>query len=90
MSSTLCFRVSPKPTDTEWAFKLPVKQIFARRYYDHDGSLGGGMKVLTFSDLPWLDGVLAAANYLERDMSALRAIADRLREGEAIEMWFEV
>ena len=83
-------RVTPKPTDTEWSFKQPVKGLFARRYYDHDGSLGGGMRTLSLADLDWIDGLIAGGKFDADDLNRLQTIADKLREGETIDMWFEV
>ena len=91
MSSTLCMRVTPKPLDKKtWHFKMPVKAIFARRFYDHDGTLGGGCLTITVNDLSWLEGVMDAGNFDSSEMRDLKSIADALREGETVDMWFEV
>lgn len=90
MSSTLCMRITPKPSNDEWHFKLPVKAIFARKFYDHDGSLGGGMLTLTVEHLEWLEGVLAAGQFDKKHHDDLEAIAAVLRGGGTVDMWFEV
>jgi len=89
MSSTLCMQVKPKPPRSYWSFGLPVKAIFSGRYYDHDGSLGGGKMELTSRDLPFIQGALAAGNFDAKDRAALEKIAERLESGDTIEMWFE-
>lgn len=91
MSSTLCMRVAPKPTRrAQWQFKLPIKAAFARRYYDHDGSLGGGMITLTIADLAWIEGLIAGSKLADRETADLESIAEHLRDGDVIDMWFEV
>ena len=90
MSSTLCMRKTPEPTKDEWHFKMPVKSVFARRFYDHDGSLGGGMITIGPDDLSWLEGVLGAGNFDAKDTKHLREIRDHIHEGGSVDMWFEV
>jgi hypothetical protein len=82
-------RITPKPTTADWRFKQPVKAIFARKFYDHDGSLGGGVVTLTLVDLPWLEGVLDAGTLDPRYRADLEAIAMALRAGDTVDMWFE-
>lgn len=90
MSSTLLFRRTPKSTKELCHFKQPLKGMFARRFYDHDGSLGGGMITIGPEQLDWLRGIHAA--YKEqyagesKDLEKLIAV---LEEGETIDMWFE-
>ena len=94
MSSTLCMRKTPKPTKDEWHFELPIKGIFARRFYDHDGTLGGGLVTIGPDDLSWLEGViggLATAGTLDKkELADLRAIREHIHEGGTVDMWFEV
>lgn len=91
MSSTLCFRKTPKRTDKEDLHcKQPLKGIFARRYYDHDGSLGGGVQTLTISDLRWLQGVQAAFKGDEHDSKLLNRVIELLESDETVDMWFEI
>lgn len=91
MSSTLCFRKTPKKVDREDLHcKQPLKGIFAERYYDHDGSLGGDIQTLTVSDLPWIQGVRAAFRGDERDRKLLDRIVELLESDETVDMWFEI
>jgi len=90
MSSTLCMRITPKPDKDEWHFKQPVKAIFARKFYGHDGSCGGGVVTLTPDELPWLEGVLDAGTFDQKDRKDLEAIARVLRSDNTVDMWFEV
>lgn len=83
-------RKTPKPEKDEWHFVVPVKSIFARRFYDHDGSLGGGMVTIGARDLNWLEGVIDAGTFDKKDMKDLCAIRDHIRNGGTIDMWFEV
>jgi len=92
MSSTLFIRKTPKPTKNEIAFKQPIKGIIAGRYYDHDGSLGGGKITVGPEDLPWFEGVLAARprSADAKDWRDFERVVEMLRDGESIDMWFEV
>ena len=91
MSSTLCMRRTPKPPEAEqWHFKYPVKGWFARRFYDHDGSLGGGMHTIGPEQLDWIDGLLLGGRCDEQERQNLAAVAEVLREGGTVDMWFEV
>lgn len=90
MSSTLCIRKTPKPTKDEWHFKLPIKSLIARKFYDHDGSLGGGRITVGAEHLEWLEGILAAGNFEPKDRKDLEAIVQILRDGDTFDMWFEV
>lgn len=90
MSSTLFIRPTPRPEKNEWHFKLPIKAIIARRYYDHDGSCGGGMVTVPLTDLDWWEGVLAAGNFDKDDRRDLEKVVATLRGGRTIDMWFEV
>jgi hypothetical protein len=83
-------RRTPRQTKEQWAFKLPVKGAFARRFYDHDGSLGGGMITIGADQLDWIDGLIAGGRFDASELRDLRQIADVLREGGTIDMWFEV
>lgn len=47
MSSTLIVTVG----DDNFRFKYPAKEGIARKYYDHDGSLGGPLMVVNTQDL---------------------------------------
>lgn len=90
MTSTLCMRRTPKPSKTDWHFKLPIKGLIARKFYDHDGSLGGGMITVGPEYLEWFEGVLAAGSFDKSEMRQLEAVVNVLREGDTIDMWFEV
>lgn len=90
MSSTLCIRKTPKPPrSNEWHFKQPIKGVLARKFYDHDGSLGGGMLTVGPEHLEWFEGVLAAGNFESSEKRELESVADVLRDGGTIDMWFE-
>lgn len=89
MSSTLVMSPVPKERDTV-SFKLPVKAILARRYYDHDGSLGGGMVTVGPEDLGWFEGVLAGADrWSSAEVKDFGKMVEVLRAGGSVEMWFE-
>lgn len=93
MSSTLIMRKTPLPEkNSEVDFKLPVKGIIARRFYDHDGSLGGGIITINDSELPWFEGLLAGGitGASAKDVSDLERMCNVLRDGGTVDMWFEV
>jgi len=90
MSSTLFIRKTPVLPKEYWSFKLPLKAIIARKFYDHDGSCGGGMITVGGDSLDWFEGVLAAGRFEENDVIYLGEIIQILREGGTIDMWFEV
>lgn len=89
MSSTLCIRKTPKPDKNEWHFKLPIKGLIARRFYDHDGSLGGNLLTIGAEHLAWFEGILAAGKFAETERRDLEKIVEVLRDGDTIDMWFE-
>ncbi len=89
MSSTLYIQRTPKPSRDIKHFKLPIKAIIAKKYYEHDGSLGGGKITLNANELSWFEGILAAGNFDEKERNDLDFIIQILRDGETIDMWFE-
>ena len=90
MSSTLCIRKTPvPPRDSVWHFKLPVKGVIARKFYNHDGTLGGEMITIGPEHLEWFEGVLAAGRFDEIEARKLREVVAALQDG-SIDMWFEV
>lgn len=90
MSSTLCIRRTPKPKDEDWHFKLPIKGLIGRRFYDHDGSLGGAQITIGPEELPWFEGILSAGNFEKKEAKDLAEIVEHLRKGGSIDVWFEV
>ena len=88
MSSTLCIRRTPKPDENEWRFKLPIKGLIARKFYDHDGSLGGQQITVGPAYLGWFEGILAAGHFADTECRALEQIIEILREGDTIDLWF--
>lgn len=90
MSSTLCIRKTPKPDKNQWHFKLPIKSFIAKRYYDHDGSCGGSMITIHPSELPWFEGILEAGNFDAKDRKDFEKVVQVLRDGDTIDLWFEV
>lgn len=90
MTSTLCARKTPRPTKDKWHFKQPVKGIFARRFYGHDGSLGGQLMTIGADDLSWLEEVIGAGGFSKKDMKDLRAIRDYIHDGGTVDLWFIV
>jgi hypothetical protein len=89
MSSTLVMSPVPKKRDTV-SFKLPVKAILARRYYGHDGSLGGGLVTVGPEDLDWFEGVLAGADrWSAAEVKDFEKMVEALRDGGSVDMWFE-
>ena len=90
MSSTLCIRKTPKPPECEeWHFKHPLKAFIGRRFYDHDGSLGGGMITIGPEHLSWFEGILIAGKFEPDDRRNLEHIVSILAEGDSIDVWFE-
>ena len=51
----------------------PLKYIFARKYWDHDGSLGGHPIQLNDADVPYLNGVRDGTSNkdIKRDIETL-------------------
>lgn len=88
MSSTLVIRRTPTHKK-DWSFKLPIKGLIARKFYDHDGTCGGGMITVGQDHLEWFEGVLAAGNFEDKDRKDLEAVVQILRDGDTIDMWFE-
>lgn len=83
-------RKTPIPVKAdEVNFKLPVKAWFGRKFYDHDGSCGGGLQTFGTEELPWIEGLLTAGNLDPRDRKDLEKVAQYLRDGHTVDMWFE-
>jgi len=90
MSSTLFFRRTPTATSKSvCSFGQPIKGAIARRFYDHDGSLGGELLTIGRDELGFFEG-LAAACPNPKDRTALEVIVSILRDHGTIDMWFEV
>lgn len=90
MSSTLYIRKTPKPEPEGWHFKQPVKQYFGERFFGHDGSLGGdGVVTIGAEHLGWLEGVVAAGRFDDRERRELNEIIEVLRDGDTVDIWFE-
>ncbi len=90
MSSTLFIRKTPKPDKNEWHFKLPIKRFIAQKFYDHDGSCGDGQITIGPEELPWFEGILAAGTFETSDRRDFEKVVQILRDGDTIDMWFEV
>jgi hypothetical protein len=92
MTSTLFIRKTPKPTNDQIAFKQPIKGMITRRYYNHDGSLGGNLVTVPPSHLAWWEGLLAGGDRGadEPDIKNLDRVVEMLRDGDSIDLWFEV
>lgn len=91
MSSTLIARVNPLPTDEkEWHFGQQLKCVFARRFYDHDGSLGGGRMTLDDQHLDWMEGVRDGWGTDDDQLQRLCEMIEQIKEGRTIDIWFEV
>ena len=88
MSSTLFIRKTPTPK-SNWGFKQPIKGFIGRRFYDHDGSLGGGIITVGSSHLAWFEGILAAAKLDKPERREFEKVVEVLRSGKTIDMWFE-
>lgn len=89
MSSTLNIRRTPRPSSDDWHFKQPLKGLIARKFYDHDGSLGGGMITIGPDNLEWFEGVLAAGQFENTDRRDLEQMVEHLRVGGSLDMWFD-
>ncbi len=90
MSSTLCIRKTPTTPKDNWCFKQPIKRFIGKRFYDHDGSLGGSLITIGSEHLAWFEGILMAATNLdEREHKEFEAVVKVLRSGSTIDMWFE-
>jgi len=92
MSSTLVVRKTPKRTRDEITFKLPLKAIVARKFFDHDGSCGGPLLTVSPAHLDWFEGVLASglAGASESDRRNWERVVEILRAGESIDLSWDV
>ncbi len=88
MSSTLLFRKTPRHGTELAAVGYPLKAIFGRKYYDHDGSCGGDVLTLTSADMPFLEGVVLSVGD-EKAKKIVQKIIDLIENGETVDMWFE-
>jgi hypothetical protein len=91
MSSVLHFR--PVVDNDDWgSCIMPLKAIFAKKFYDHDGTLGGRTEVLAPEHLDWLRGVKDSIDNGDNDddVGLLNKIIAVLEDGGYVEMWFNV
>ena len=89
MTSTLIVRKTPQRVANELAaFKQPIKGAIAKKFYDHDGSCGGGTITVDSNDLGFFEGLLAMCGD-KSDRAGLEKIVAVLRDGDTIDMWFE-
>lgn len=90
MTSTLFVRKTPKKIKNEFHFKQPVKGIIGKKFFEHDGSLGGNLITIGSENLEWFEGVIAAAtNWNEKEYKDFVKVLEILSEGDSIDMWFE-
>lgn len=90
MTSTLYIRQTPAKSRSNWHFKLPIKGFIGRRYYDHDGSLGGNLITIGPEHLEWFEGILVAANLEKSDRRDFETVVNILRDGKTIDVWIEI
>lgn len=90
MSSTLHFRKTPTDTKEFGSCKLPLKGIIAQRFYDHDGTLGGGMETIQRKDLEWFKGVRDCGLNDKEEQKLVEKIIEILEDGGTVDMWFDV
>lgn len=79
MSTSLYYKPHIDPELGE-ALSFELKKAIAPRYYDHDGSLGGGWYVLDEGEIPFLEGLLAAG------IEDAKVLIDAIRQYETIEI----
>lgn len=87
MSTNLFARPTPKKGNTEYPSFYASKWILAPRYLGHDGSLSSDKIILTLKDLPFLEGVLAAATKEVKE--EIKEIITMLEQHESIQIWTE-
>ena len=88
MSSTLSIRKIP--TTKNWLFKQPIKGFIGQRFYNHDGSLGGDIITIGPDHLAWFEGILVAAKLEKSERKNFERVVEVLRNGETIDIWFNV
>ena len=96
MSSTLLFRKTPRPPKEFGLCGQPLKGVFARQFYGHDGSLCGGIVTIGTESLGWLQGVKCSYSGHHPDdkdlreiVSLLDKIIETINDGRTVDMWFE-
>ena len=87
MSSTLYFRKSPPKKPHFGACKHPLKSIFARKFYERDGSLSEDMLTLGADELGWLQGLRDGRWGNNSDQKTLDKIVKLIEEGHTVDMW---
>ncbi len=93
MSSTLSARITPRYCNDYVIASCSLKGIFARKFYDHDGSLNG--KLLTLGDeyLSWIEGLLSGlklgGNSEKCDKEFLQFLIDNIIENDSVDIWID-
>jgi hypothetical protein len=88
MSSTLHFRKTPRALKEIGSCGLPLKRVFARKFYGHDGSLGGDVIRMDEEELEWLKGVRDSEVGDDSDQRLLDKAIELIESGKSIDMWF--
>jgi hypothetical protein len=68
MSTDLFYYPTPKPRQATLSRALKYK--IARKYWGHDGSIGGEPITLTMDDIPYLEGIRDASEHDAADAAA--------------------
>lgn len=85
MSSNLMWR--PVLPQTEYDLSKAMKFRISRRLWDTDGSCGIGEAFLTVSDVPFLEGMIAAGNdEIQRDC---RTLIDAIEKYGTLVLWHQ-
>lgn len=89
----IALELENNPVYAGFGFKQPVKGFFARRYYDHDGSLCGGKITIGQDDLVFLNGIVdlvsVAASIDKRERCYLEEVIEIIKAGDTIDIWIE-
>jgi hypothetical protein len=86
MSVSLCFRKTPKKVKEIDSCGHPIKGIFARKFYGHDGSLNGEKVTLDDEYLDWLYGVRDMLNSND-DVTTINKMISIILAGRTVDIW---
>lgn len=86
MGTTLCW--APHAPKEHGVLPGAFKRAVSQRYYDHDGSLGGGtVTIASPEDVAFLEGLVAVG---DKDVSsAAQLLIDAIKKHGAVDIWLE-
>lgn len=89
MSSSLSARKTPRFSNDHLSASCSLKGIFARKFYDQDGSLNGDLITLGIEYLSWIEGLYAGFSCDKYDKIFLQFLIKEIKENDSVDVWID-